>query len=181
MTNAHEEGRVYAIDDGQGCVKIGWAKDPVRRLREMNVSDAGRLTLIGSARGTRAHEAEAHALLKPWRARGEWFHKAGHVLTFLDMLPKYTPESKGLFWEPADFDEEGNGFQTVCARQNGLRRDIARVLNLTHSAVYQWLRVPSDRVVDIERLTGIPREVLRPDIFSKANTVAAKRNATSAS
>ena len=180
MTNAHEEGRVYAIDDGQGCVKIGWAKDPVRRLREMNVSDAGRLTLIGSARGTRAHEAEAHALLKPWRARGEWFHKAGHVLTFLNMLPKYIPEPKGLFWEPADFDEQGNGFQAVCARQNGLRRDIARVLNLTHSAVYQWLRVPSDRVVDIERITGIPREVLRPDIFSKSAAPKSKIDAATA-
>ena len=176
MTNAHEEGRVYAIDDGQGCVKIGWAKDPVRRLREMNVSDAGRLTLIGSARGTRAHEAEAHALLKPWRARGEWFRKEGHVLTFLNMLPKHQPDDAKQRGEDLTF------FRRALLEKGFSLNRLAKAIGVDQTTATRWQRrVPVERVMDIERITGIPREVLRPDIFSKANTVAAKRNAASAS
>ena len=180
MTNAHEEGRVYAIDDGQGCVKIGWAKDPVRRLREMNVSDAGRLTLIGSARGTRAHEAEAHALLKPWRARGEWFRKEGHVLTFLNMLPK--PSGPIKIPNPTFVDPDWPMLRRELAKRGIRLVDFARAVGIERPLATNWAQrgVPAKRVLDVERITGIPREVLRPDIFTKANTVAAKRNATSA-
>jgi hypothetical protein len=176
MTNAHEEGRVYAIDDGKGCVKIGWAKDPVRRLREMNVSDPGRLTLIGSARGTRVHEAEAHALLKPWRERGEWFRKEGHVLTFLDLLPKYQPgqteqQSRDLTFFRRALREKGFSL-------NGL----AKAMGVDQTTATRWQRrVPAERVLDVERLTGIPREVLRPDIFSKSTSPKSKPDAASVS
>lgn len=39
-------------------------------------------------------------------------------------------------------------------------------LGLSRGAVSQWSRVPIDRVADVEKLTGIPREELRPDVFS---------------
>lgn len=42
--------------------------------------------------------------------------------------------------------------------------------NLTPQAVSQWNRVPADRVLDVERLTGISRHDLRPDIFGPAPT-----------
>lgn len=51
----------------------------------------------------------------------------------------------------------------------GLRQaDLARLLGVEKSMVSKWARnrVPAERLVDIERLTGIPREVLRPDIFA---------------
>ena len=43
---------------------------------------------------------------------------------------------------------------------------LARALGITHGAVNQWRRVPAERVVAVERITGIPREVLRPDVFA---------------
>jgi len=36
---------------------------------------------------------------------------------------------------------------------------------LTQQAVSQWQRVPTDHVIDVERITGIRRERLRPDIY----------------
>lgn len=36
---------------------------------------------------------------------------------------------------------------------------------LTPQAISQWKRVPVDRVLDVERITGIPRHELRPDIY----------------
>lgn len=44
---------------------------------------------------------------------------------------------------------------------------LAKELGLTRSAIHQWDRVPAERVVEIERITGISREDLRPDLFRK--------------
>ena len=42
---------------------------------------------------------------------------------------------------------------------------LARHLGVTRGAVAQWERVPAERVIEISRFTGIPREVLRPDLY----------------
>lgn len=36
---------------------------------------------------------------------------------------------------------------------------------ITPQAVSQWKRVPPDRVIEVERITGISRHELRPDVF----------------
>ncbi len=53
-------------------------------------------------------------------------------------------------------------------RQRGAIAALARHLGVTHSAVAQWKRVPAERVSLVSSVTGIPREVLRPDIFTDA-------------
>lgn len=47
----------------------------------------------------------------------------------------------------------------------GTRQRVARELKITHGAVSQWARVPAERVLIVERITGIPRHLLRPDIY----------------
>jgi len=42
---------------------------------------------------------------------------------------------------------------------------LARILAISSQAVSQWRRVPAERVIDVERATGIPRHELRPDIY----------------
>lgn len=42
---------------------------------------------------------------------------------------------------------------------------LSLALGLSRSAVSQWQRVPAERVLDVERITSIPREQLRPDVF----------------
>ena len=42
---------------------------------------------------------------------------------------------------------------------------LAKQLNIKPQAVSQWRRIPAERVVEVERITGIPRAELRPDIF----------------
>jgi DNA-binding transcriptional regulator YdaS (Cro superfamily) len=45
---------------------------------------------------------------------------------------------------------------------------LASELGITSSAISQWHRVPAERTIDIERLTGIPRHDLRPDLYPRA-------------
>jgi DNA-binding transcriptional regulator YdaS (Cro superfamily) len=44
-------------------------------------------------------------------------------------------------------------------------RALARLLGIQHSAVVEWARIPADRIIEIEKATGVPRHKLRPDIF----------------
>lgn len=57
---------------------------------------------------------------------------------------------------------------SAAAKKCGGLTQLSIALGLTGSAAYQWKRIPVSRVAAIEKLTGIPREVLRPDIFRKA-------------
>jgi DNA-binding transcriptional regulator YdaS (Cro superfamily) len=42
---------------------------------------------------------------------------------------------------------------------------LARELGMTPSAVFEWRRVPSGRILQVEAVTGIPREKLRPEFY----------------
>jgi DNA-binding transcriptional regulator YdaS (Cro superfamily) len=57
-----------------------------------------------------------------------------------------------------------DAMETIRASR-GLGAKITRELGLSRGAVSQWPRVPAERVIDVERITGIPREELRPDIY----------------
>lgn len=39
---------------------------------------------------------------------------------------------------------------------------------ITPQAVSQWRRVPAERTIEVEKITGVSRHVLRPDIFGEA-------------
>jgi hypothetical protein len=47
----------------------------------------------------------------------------------------------------------------------GLLAEIARALGITRAAVAKWARVPAERVLAVEGVTGISRHDLRPDIY----------------
>lgn len=42
---------------------------------------------------------------------------------------------------------------------------LATELGITPQALSQWERVPPLRVLEVERITGVPRHRLRPDIY----------------
>ena len=62
--------------------------------------------------------------------------------------------------------------------EHGRRTRLAAELGITSGAISQWQRVPAERVLEVERITGIPREQLRSDIFGSAdrpNPISAHR------
>lgn len=64
--------------------------------------------------------------------------------------------------------------ETICEkiiRDAGGPKKLADALNLigaaqiTPQAISQWKRVPPNRVVAVEAVTGVSRHILRPDVF----------------
>jgi DNA-binding transcriptional regulator YdaS (Cro superfamily) len=47
----------------------------------------------------------------------------------------------------------------------GSASELARRLDITPSAVLQWDEVPPLRVLDVERVSGVSRHELRPDMY----------------
>lgn len=47
--------------------------------------------------------------------------------------------------------------------------DLARALGVDKATVTRWgqKRVPAERVLDVERVAGIPRHDLRPDLYPR--------------
>jgi DNA-binding transcriptional regulator YdaS (Cro superfamily) len=62
--------------------------------------------------------------------------------------------------------------------QKGLLAEVARALGLTRAAVVKWTDVPAERVIEIERITGIPREALRPDLYTRHSPITPRRQRT---
>jgi DNA-binding transcriptional regulator YdaS (Cro superfamily) len=42
---------------------------------------------------------------------------------------------------------------------------LARALGLSQQALWEWRRVPSHRILQVEAITNVPREKLRPDLY----------------
>lgn len=53
-------------------------------------------------------------------------------------------------------------------RQRGLRLvALAAAANVHKATVTRWMqqRIPAERVLEVERITGVPRHELRPDLY----------------
>ena len=50
----------------------------------------------------------------------------------------------------------------------GGQRAMARALGIAHQAVSKWRKVPVLRALEVERLTGVSRSDLRPDVYPKS-------------
>ena len=43
--------------------------------------------------------------------------------------------------------------------------ELSQILGISKQALSQWVRIPAEHVIEIERLTGLPRHVQRPDVY----------------
>lgn len=52
-------------------------------------------------------------------------------------------------------------------RENKRQAEVAEALGVSSSALCKWERnrIPAERVLHVEKVTGIPRWVLRPDLY----------------
>lgn len=59
-----------------------------------------------------------------------------------------------------------NGLE-LAIKAAGTRYMLAKRLGLSPTATLKWYKIPAERVVEVERATGVPREKLRPDLYER--------------
>jgi hypothetical protein len=159
-------GLIYVIRSAADLYKVGYTVNPHQRLSLLQTGSHERLALLGVIPGTRAQEAELHSLLAPWRVSGEWFRRCRALDPLLAALLPAEPIRHPLPSGASPLRE----YRTA----NGLRlEDVAARFGVAKGDVSRWERgvrkVPLMRCAAIERLTGIPRHRLRPDVFGAVN------------
>lgn len=55
----------------------------------------------------------------------------------------------------------------IAIRAIGSASALAEALHVTRQAISKWRKIPLERVIAVERITGVPREQLRPDVFRR--------------
>lgn len=58
-----------------------------------------------------------------------------------------------------------NSLKTYLAEERGRLKKLAKAFEISPAAISQWDRIPAERVLDVEKFTGIPRHELRPDLY----------------
>lgn len=109
-----------------------------------------------------------------------WFHLADVMATNVELTSRHSRGGKAARRRDPD-----DPMQRACKRAvdvSGGPLTLARALSadgspITHVAVRNWLVVPAERVLDVERLTGVSRFELRPDVYGDVDLaeLAAKR------
>ena len=51
----------------------------------------------------------------------------------------------------------------------GSQVKLAKLLGITHQAINKWQTVPVHHLIAIERVTGVHRSLLRPDLYEEPN------------
>jgi TorA maturation chaperone TorD len=49
--------------------------------------------------------------------------------------------------------------------------ELARRIGISQPSVSNWARIPAERVLSVEAITGVSREVLRPDLYSSPHAI----------
>jgi hypothetical protein len=75
------DGYVYLIDAGMD-VKIGYARNPFKRLALLQTGNSEPLRLAAAFPGTKQTERELHELFAGDRIRGEWFYPSYELVAY---------------------------------------------------------------------------------------------------
>lgn len=143
---------IYAfLHDGK--IKLGWSNSPYGRFKAMFPKSAGAV-FLGCWEGMSQEEVRVHRKFAHLRVKGEWFQDA--------------PEIRQHIAENAvDGAGRMEGFKKLLRAAGMSQKQLAKILNISQPTVSRWdvHGVPAERLAVVERVTGIPRAKLRPDLF----------------
>lgn len=80
-------GQVYFIlNESAGMVKIGFSRNPEKRLTELRTGSAGEIKLLATIEGSLAIERQLHKRFEMHRRNGEWFIYSDEIRSYINAL-----------------------------------------------------------------------------------------------
>lgn len=79
------QGFIYAIADQSGAkMKIGYSKNPNRRLKQLATGSSDRLYILTKFHGDRELEKSIHRQFEKVRYNGEWMKASQELLDYIN-------------------------------------------------------------------------------------------------
>ena len=66
-----------------------------------------------------------------------------------------------------DLDQPRGEHTAAAIKAAGGLHALARLVGIRAPALFSWRRVPADRILQVEAVTGVPRETLRPELYRR--------------
>lgn len=85
MTANTTQGFVYFLTDGE-AIKIGFAKNPAKRLADLQIAQSFELVMIATFSAPKYQERIVHNMFKHLHIRGEWFRIDSAITDYIDDL-----------------------------------------------------------------------------------------------
>lgn len=152
---------IYFVESA-GRVKIGYSTNPKSRFGKIVSDSPFPATLLGVMDGDETREKALHDWFSDSRHHGEWFEMTDALQDFIfanarpvDGRRERIPDSALGNWRKA--------LETPTLEAAGALIGVSAVQMMRLEKGER--RIPADRLVEIERITGIPRQSLRPDLF----------------
>jgi len=85
---------VYFVqEEDNGLIKIGYSKNPNRRLKSLQINNPRKLNILKVIDGAMCRETYLHHRCSRFNAKGEWFHPHSELIDYIDGLDDdYSPE-----------------------------------------------------------------------------------------
>jgi DNA-binding transcriptional regulator YdaS (Cro superfamily) len=78
--------------------------------------------------------------------------------------------------QPPILPERDSGVLAAIEAAGGIKA-LARALGVNQAAVSRWTHIPAHQIIPIERTLGVPRQVLRPDLYEGIDCTASAKPA----
>jgi len=80
----NERGEIYFIQVGEdGPIKIGFATDTKKRMKDLQASSPTELRILGKFKGSMRDEKKTHEKFKKFWLRNEWFECNPQLIEFI--------------------------------------------------------------------------------------------------
>lgn len=63
--------------------------------------------------------------------------------------------------------KDDEGLRLAVEAMGNRKRRLALALGISPQSLHRWHRVPAARIIDVERVTGVDRAKLRPDLYKR--------------
>ena len=147
---------VYVLEC-EGFVKIGVTSNPRNRLSVAQTLSPFQMRLVGAFEGDAKDEADLHLRFTKYHHRGEWFRREGELDAWCSEIERTCADLNPI-----------EHLRRFLKAERGRLVALAAEIGVTPGTISQWQRVPPERTLQVERATGIPRQLLCPHLFGSA-------------
>lgn len=142
----------FIVNEKRQSVKIGHAREPLRRLSILQIGSVDGLHLKAVLEGGRELERELHERFASLRQRGEWFDLVGGLLDYVSGLEPFADSAKKFVpMPPPPIDEDA----IIACHPDEVRAGVRA--GLPKAAIARAAGCHENTLKDIELETWNPR------------------------